>query len=185
MGCRTFPVNHPPFVCYTIFIIMTSNRMWTAILATIFVFVLTILSGESIHCWGCDSSEDPRCGDPFDNHTIAYVDCDQTSRAAGKNATFCRKYVQSVQGKNKITRSCGWLNNGRRRWRNVLPTIGIIGHLYDPLRVLFSRLQQCYVLVTHRCRHGSSHRRRSQLYGVASNKLPLIVTPLHFHPHRS
>jgi len=89
---------------------MTSNRMWTAILATIFVFVLTIQSGESIHCWVCDSSEDPRCGDPFDNHTIAYVDCDQTSRAAGKNATFCRKYVQSVQGKNKITRSCGWLN---------------------------------------------------------------------------
>merc|ERR1711911_315409 len=133
MGCRTFPVNHPPFVCYTIFIIMTSNRMWTAILATIFVFVLTIQSGESIHCWVCDSSEDPRCGDPFDNHTIAYVDCDQTSRAAGKNATFCRKYVQSVQGKNKITRSCGWLNatgdvagecasNDRHHWTFIRPT---------------------------------------------------------------
>jgi len=103
-------VNPPPFICFAIIIRMTSNRLCTAILATIFLLVLTIQSGESIHCWVCDSSEDPRCGDHFDNHTIAYVDCDQTSRAGGKNATFCRKYVQSVKGDLKITRSCGWVN---------------------------------------------------------------------------
>lgn len=79
------------------------------------VFVLAVFfpSGECIHCWDCNSAYDPRCGDPFDNHSIALVDCSQMSytHLAVKEATLCRKTTQKVNGVLRVIRSCGWLNS--------------------------------------------------------------------------
>ena len=41
-----------------------------------FVFFDT---GDAIKCWECNSQYDHRCGEHFDNFTVALVDCDQRS----------------------------------------------------------------------------------------------------------
>ena len=38
---------------------------------------VSTISGATIKCWQCNSKYDPRCGEPFNNHSIAFVDCDQ------------------------------------------------------------------------------------------------------------
>ena len=40
---------------------------------------LLFASGFAIKCWECNSQYDHRCGEAFDNFTVALVDCDQRS----------------------------------------------------------------------------------------------------------
>ena len=35
------------------------------------------VSGQAIKCWECNSQYDHRCGEHFNNFTVALVDCDQ------------------------------------------------------------------------------------------------------------
>ena len=35
------------------------------------------LAGAALKCWSCNSKYDPRCGEPFNNFSMAMVDCDQ------------------------------------------------------------------------------------------------------------
>jgi len=91
----------------------SSWNWWAVALTTAIVFFMNIPSGQSIHCWDCNSAYDPRCNDPFDNHSIALVDCNQLSypHLEVKVATLCRKTMQKVNGKERVIRSCGWLNS--------------------------------------------------------------------------
>lgn len=117
--CRPKSLRNPQVVLIYIrqlkFLVMASFKMSIATTVTIaaFVLFLNIQSGESLHCWDCNSAYDPRCGDPFDNHSIALVDCSQMSYShlSVKEATLCRKTTQRVQGKLRVVRSCGWLNS--------------------------------------------------------------------------
>ena len=65
-------------------------------------------TGQSIHCWDCNSAYDPRCNDPFDNHSIALVDCNQLSypHLEVKVATLCRKTMQ--KGSLSLTLHLNW-----------------------------------------------------------------------------
>lgn len=47
-------------------------------------------------CWHCDSLHDPKCVDPFDNHTMPMKDCKQETLETylGVKSTMCRKIRQ-------------------------------------------------------------------------------------------
>ena len=42
-------------------------------------FLWVFFPGQAIKCWECNSQYDHRCGEHFDNFTVALVDCDQRS----------------------------------------------------------------------------------------------------------
>lgn len=47
-------------------------------------------------CWHCDSLHDPKCVDPFDNHTMPMKNCKDESLDTfpGIKPTMCRKIRQ-------------------------------------------------------------------------------------------
>lgn len=51
-------------------------------------------------CWHCDSLHDPKCMDPFDNHSMPMKDCKLEKLPTYPNVrgTMCRKIRQ--KGKN-------------------------------------------------------------------------------------
>ncbi|XP_055917710.1 uncharacterized protein LOC129949981 [Eupeodes corollae] len=71
-----------------------------------------IQTGLAIKCWDCRSDNDPKCGDPFDNRTLAITDCSQEKELPhlpGVQATMCRKIRQKVGGEWRYFRSCAWM----------------------------------------------------------------------------
>ncbi|XP_017065537.2 LOW QUALITY PROTEIN: uncharacterized protein LOC108104148 [Drosophila eugracilis] len=80
----------------------------------LFVVVLCCLLqvGQSIKCWDCRSDNDPKCGDPFDNSTLAITDCQQApelEHLKGVRPTMCRKIRQKVHGEWRYFRSCAYM----------------------------------------------------------------------------
>lgn len=47
-------------------------------------------------CWHCDSLHDPKCIDPFDNHSMPMKDCklEKLDTYPGVRGTMCRKIRQ-------------------------------------------------------------------------------------------
>lgn len=47
-------------------------------------------------CWHCDSLHDPKCEDPFDNHTMPMKDCklEKLDTFPNLRGTMCRKIRQ-------------------------------------------------------------------------------------------
>ncbi|KAK9876861.1 hypothetical protein WA026_015094 [Henosepilachna vigintioctopunctata] len=70
---------------------------------------------KSIFCYECNSEYDPRCGDPFDNATIGIVNCSlkQKPEHIEDPPTLCRKTIQTVNGKVRIIRACGYITSDR------------------------------------------------------------------------
>ncbi|KAL5279648.1 hypothetical protein ACFFRR_003941 [Megaselia abdita] len=69
-------------------------------------------SAFGIKCWACRSDSDPKCGDPFDNSTLAIADCAQVGELPhlpGVKATMCRKIRQKVNGEWRYFRSCAYM----------------------------------------------------------------------------
>jgi len=107
------------------------------LLAFTFITIIScsISPGFAIKCWECNSQYDHRCGEAFDNFTVALVDCDQRSSDVAhidrenmvrynaytvaeakeipdtSKATVCRKTTQIVEGKTRVIRGCGWIRN--------------------------------------------------------------------------
>lgn len=68
------------------------------VLFSLFLFGLTSVEVFAIHCFDCNSFDDPGCSDPFNNSTsLMAVDCD-AKRPFNVEfdvvATFCRKIRQ-------------------------------------------------------------------------------------------
>ncbi|XP_034100491.1 uncharacterized protein LOC117565493 [Drosophila albomicans] len=66
----------------------------------------------AIKCWDCRSDNDPKCGDPFDNSTLAITDCHQApelEHLKGVRPTMCRKIRQKVHGEWRYFRSCAYM----------------------------------------------------------------------------
>ncbi|KAH8412539.1 hypothetical protein KR009_002892 [Drosophila setifemur] len=69
-------------------------------------------AGHAIKCWDCRSDNDPKCGDPFDNSTLAITDCQQApelEHLKGVRPTMCRKIRQKVHGEWRYFRSCAYM----------------------------------------------------------------------------
>lgn len=69
-------------------------------------------TGQAIKCWDCRSDNDPKCGDPFDNSTLAITDCQQApelEHLKGVRPTMCRKIRQKVHGEWRYFRSCAYM----------------------------------------------------------------------------
>jgi len=105
-------------------------------LAFLAVFFSSVSPGSAIKCWECNSQYDMRCGEPFDNYTVALVDCDQrrdkvdhidnemlvkyneytvdeqaVENFDAKKASVCRKTTQIVGENTRVIRGCGWIRN--------------------------------------------------------------------------
>ncbi|XP_076365550.1 UPAR/Ly6 domain-containing protein crok-like [Tachypleus tridentatus] len=80
------------------------------------VLFMVVHGGTAIMCWECNSIYDPNCNDPFNNFTMALVDCSQRSLPHYPNtpATLCRKVIQKVNNEYRYIRSCGWLTDEKR-----------------------------------------------------------------------
>ncbi|CAD7079966.1 unnamed protein product [Hermetia illucens] len=87
--------------------------MITSRIIPIAALVLCLLhTAYSIKCWHCRSDADPKCADPFDNSTLAIMDCKQAPvpvHLPGAQATMCRKIRQKVHGEWRYFRSCAFL----------------------------------------------------------------------------
>lgn len=112
------------------------------IFVTAYIISALVLPGVvAIKCYECNSKLDPRCGEPFDNFTIALVDCEQQrdndiphlgdeelamynrpvdeegnpvedgDGEVEKAVSFCRKTMQTIDDKYSVVRSCGWIKN--------------------------------------------------------------------------
>ncbi|XP_034668225.1 uncharacterized protein LOC117901543 [Drosophila subobscura] len=69
-------------------------------------------TAQAIKCWDCRSDSDPKCGDPFDNSTLAITDCQQApelEHLKGVRPTMCRKIRQKVHGEWRYFRSCAYM----------------------------------------------------------------------------
>ncbi|EDW76497.1 uncharacterized protein Dwil_GK15491 [Drosophila willistoni] len=80
-------------------------------LAVLFI-CFTLQTVQAIKCWDCRSDNDPKCGDPFDNSTLAITDCTQEhelEHLPGVRPTMCRKIRQKVHGEWRYFRSCAYM----------------------------------------------------------------------------
>ncbi|XP_017781256.1 PREDICTED: uncharacterized protein LOC108566065 [Nicrophorus vespilloides] len=69
-------------------------------------------SDKSITCYQCNSEFDPRCGDPFDPYTLGTVNCSMKKpleHMKDHKPILCRKITQTVQGKVRVIRGCGYI----------------------------------------------------------------------------
>jgi len=103
----------------------SSRNIQSLIITVLCLFLFCIKQGSAIKCWECNSKHDPRCADPFQNFSIALVDCDQkaadvthlmddekyTVDTGEPKASICRKTYQFVQEELRIIRGCGWVEN--------------------------------------------------------------------------
>ncbi|XP_056643232.1 uncharacterized protein LOC130449440 [Diorhabda sublineata] len=84
--------------------------------STILIVLCFVTLGTSIHCFQCNSAENPECSDLTVNNTesIFYRPCKKNETA--DESFFCRKYATTVLGVKdqkdsvRIFRSCGWIN---------------------------------------------------------------------------
>lgn len=93
---------------------MNKYILGSAVLVTL--LAVFVRQGETLLCWQCNSALDPRCGEfNFDSHTLDQVDCSQLEihHLRDKEATYCRKIVQHIEGKTRTVRGCGWIEDTR------------------------------------------------------------------------
>ncbi|XP_076264652.1 UPAR/Ly6 domain-containing protein crok-like isoform X2 [Rhynchophorus ferrugineus] len=87
-----------------------------------------------LQCYDCNSEYDPRCGDPFNSYTIGIVNCSDIKPPEHLlspdmlpnqrlKPTVCRKIVQWVEGKKRVIRECGYIQDDRDN-KNCLKTTG-------------------------------------------------------------
>lgn len=86
------------------------NQLTSFILVTVFMIGVAY----ALQCYDCNSSNDPRCGDPFDPYSIAEVNCSTQDRPGHLNNSepvLCRKSVMKVYGKERVVRGCGYVTH--------------------------------------------------------------------------
>nr|XP_023018424.1 uncharacterized protein LOC111507360 [Leptinotarsa decemlineata] len=76
---------------------------------------------DPLQCYDCNSEYDPRCGDPFNSYTIGIINCtdrktpehllNPDNMYAVVKPTLCRKIVQTVEGKVRVIRGCGYIRD--------------------------------------------------------------------------
>ncbi|XP_013789223.1 uncharacterized protein LOC106473089 [Limulus polyphemus] len=80
------------------------------------IFFMAVHGGAAIKCWHCNSIYDPYCNDPFDNSTLALIDCNKIflPHLPNTTASLCRKVIQKVNNDYRYIRDCGWLTDEYR-----------------------------------------------------------------------
>lgn len=74
----------------------------------IFVDGISVTNKKPLHCYKCNSANDKRCGDTFDNTTMYLHRCPS-------NATMCTKVVVWIEGfPERIYRDCAY--HGQVGW---------------------------------------------------------------------
>lgn len=78
-----------------------------------FSFIFFVLQFQSsnivsaLKCWTCQSSNDPKCADPFDDLILPIVDCNGYSPNESNNRPMiCTKIRQKVFGEWRTQRKC-------------------------------------------------------------------------------
>lgn len=131
------------------------NIPMAVIFVTAYIISALVSPGvEALKCYQCNSKLDPRCGEPFNNYTIALVDCDQqrendiphlNDKELGilnreldeegnpvkdadkdqKPTSLCRKTMQTINDELSVVRGCGWVKNfGNLRNRKCFSRTG-------------------------------------------------------------
>ncbi|CAH2043496.1 unnamed protein product, partial [Iphiclides podalirius] len=81
--------------------------------AILLLFIISYVSnGLGIKCWSCRSSDDPKCGDPFDNSTLPFANCNQQGleKLPETKNSVCRKIRQKVNGDWNYIRDCAYID---------------------------------------------------------------------------
>lgn len=118
------------------------NISMAVIFVTAYIISALVSPGVgALKCFQCNSKLDPRCGEPFNNYTIALVDCDQQrendiphlddkelnlynreldeefnpikddDKTDKKPKSLCRKTMQTINDELSVVRGCGWVKN--------------------------------------------------------------------------
>ncbi|KRT84868.1 hypothetical protein AMK59_1208, partial [Oryctes borbonicus] len=119
---------------------------------------------KKLYCYECNSLFDPRCGLEFDNYTIALVDCSQKPRPQHLPTHYvpsvCRKSIQRVQGRIRVVRGCGYIED----------------HAHDD-GTCFIKTGTHDVHITHcSCTHNACNRGHSNLDQQTPASLYLLVS---------
>jgi len=102
---------------------MNSRQVFPAALLLLFCLVD---SGAGLKCYQCNSYEHALCADPFhfDDTGEAksgnefLLDCPKNEPATDDKPAknyFCRKIYQNVRGDERVIRSCGYVEDERKR----------------------------------------------------------------------
>lgn len=117
-----------------------------AVLLQAFLFLAVFRSAFAVYCYECGSIFDARCGESMRPYPKAIVNCDDKPievQGVSFNATFCRKITQKgkesliqskpresvktffflVYGQTRVTRSCGYLPNEKKRTKCLRVTL--------------------------------------------------------------
>jgi hypothetical protein len=88
--------------------------------AALLLLLCLVDSGSGLKCYQCNSYEQALCADPFtfkDNGDVKsddqfLLDCPADT---DDKKHFCRKIYQNVRGDERVIRSCGWVEDERKR----------------------------------------------------------------------
>jgi hypothetical protein len=82
-----------------------------ALMVVAVIVAAGVHSGEAVQCYVCNSGEQyegKACADPIDPAEASkyLMNCDTEGLEEGKNYTYCRKFLQNVDGDSRIVRTC-------------------------------------------------------------------------------
>jgi hypothetical protein len=84
-----------------------------ALMIVAVIVAVGVDTGDAVQCYVCNSGDQyngEACADPIDQNKAVELglvqNCDDEGLKDGKNYTYCRKFLQDVEGDRRVVRTC-------------------------------------------------------------------------------